>query len=219
MNLLTRLALLIIKKQRDAFYNRNVVRDTHMDFSEYKNIPGLQNINLVKLGSYEPCCFGKCAHVFYTIIMLAQFYKLYVNSFCVYQPFKIRKIVSSRYNLMAQVKKNEKYKVVAPIINLGSETYKYDSEEIGRVYDAAKPVCPTEEELKNARQYENSVPDFEMKEGDNSSAPPRQSSKRCLMKHHPYLRLVIVLLLEWMTLLQLQQRIDFYLMIAIMIFN
>ena len=78
---------------------------------------------------------------------------------------------------MAQVKKNEKYKVAAPIINLGSETYKYNSEEIGRAYDAAKPVCPTDEELKNARQYENSVPDFEMKEGDNSSAPPRQSFK------------------------------------------
>ena len=62
------------KKQKNEFYDRNVDRDTHLDFNEYEDLPGLQNINLVKLGSYEPCCFGKCAYVFYTIIMLAQFY-------------------------------------------------------------------------------------------------------------------------------------------------
>ena len=39
------------EKQKNEFYDRNVDRDTHMDFNEYEDLPGLQNINLVKLGS------------------------------------------------------------------------------------------------------------------------------------------------------------------------
>ena len=147
------------KSQKDRFYERNRHRDDYMDFNEYEKIPGLKTHNLVKIGNKEPCCFGLCSYIFWTLIPFCQFYKLYVNSFCVFQPFKIRKIISTRYNLMAE-DNTQKYLAAAPCINLGAQSYQYTSAEVGCVYESAKVNLPTEEELRNAQQYQSKVPDF-----------------------------------------------------------
>ena len=144
------------KYQKDSYYNANRGRDKYMDFTETQTIPGLQKYNLVKLGDYEPCCFGLPSYVIWTIIPLCQFYKLYVQHFCVYQPFTIRKTISTRYNLISQ-DFCQQYQAAAPCLNLGPQTYNYSVEEAGCVYESAKLNMPTEEELRNAEQFQNKI--------------------------------------------------------------
>ena len=64
-------------RQKDRFYERNRHRDDYMDFNEYEKIPGLKTHNLVKIGNKEPCCFGLCSYIFWTLIPFCQFYKFY----------------------------------------------------------------------------------------------------------------------------------------------
>ena len=55
--------------------------------------------DLVKIDAEDPKSVNFGLFFVFTIITFVEFYKLYINSFCVYQKFKIRKIVSTRYDL------------------------------------------------------------------------------------------------------------------------
>ncbi len=64
------------------------------------NIPGMKGYNLVKIGTSTPKCFGTCWYVLSVFLPLGGFYRKYVDSLCIYKKFKIRKLISTRYNLL-----------------------------------------------------------------------------------------------------------------------
>ena len=74
--------------------------------------------------------------------MMAQIYKKYVDSFCIYQTFKIRKLISTRFNLLSPLY-NEQYKQIAPALNLTGTILAYDQNSIGfcsRDFDVREPT-------------------------------------------------------------------------------
>ena len=94
--------------------------------------------------------------MFWTIIPLCQFYKLYVQHFYVPQSFTIRKTLSTRYNLLGE-DYNQQYQASDPCINLGTKTYNYSGKDAGWVFESTKVKIPIEEELINSQQYQDKV--------------------------------------------------------------
>eukprot|EP00831_Metopus_contortus_P084578 TRINITY_DN9638_c0_g1_i5.p1 TRINITY_DN9638_c0_g1~~TRINITY_DN9638_c0_g1_i5.p1 ORF type:complete len:175 (+),score=31.32 TRINITY_DN9638_c0_g1_i5:80-604(+) len=110
--------------QKNDFIIRNKF-DDHQDVTESKEIPGLNEFSLVRITDEKPCMIGLGYYWLFAIIGMAEFYKLYVNSFCIEQCFTIKKIVSSRQNLSAPENKGI-YQEQVPVIMYRQKTRRFD---------------------------------------------------------------------------------------------
>ena len=145
--------------QKDLFWRRNRFFDVHMDFNETRYIPGMEKHNLVKIGNEDPSSVAIGWYILFVILTFGQFYKQYVDSFCVFQNFKIRKLVSTRYNLL-EPQFIQQYQPLMPALNLVVQQYSYQPQETGYCSSEVQPVLPTKEELERASQYNNQIPNY-----------------------------------------------------------
>ena len=146
--------------EKDKFWARNRFRDVHFDFRESRIVPGMHHHNLVKMGTNEPCSVNYFFFFLFTILTFSEFYKSYVNSFCVYQKFKVRKLVSTRYDLNQPV-----YQSFVPQINLIVQQYQYQPNDYNYLNNNYQLNLPTQEELDRAQKYKDKVPDYQLSSG------------------------------------------------------
>ena len=155
---------------KNEFVGRNQNKDSHFYFTELKIIPGMKNLNLIKLGESESCLANCCCFVLFTLLTLAEIYKLYFNSICVYQKYKIRKLVSTRYDI-TQPEFDDKYQKLNPQINLIQHTYFFEPNEYNYLNNDYQANLPTEEELQNSEKYKDKIPEYEISTGDGIYQP------------------------------------------------
>ncbi len=148
------------ERAKGHFWRRNRFRDVHFDFREERVIPGMEHHNLVKLLPTEPCMVNYCFFLLFTLLTGAEFFRIYVDSFCVYQKFKVRKIVSTRYDLNM-----DRYLAFVPQLNLITNQYTYAQEQYNYVNQSYDLQLPTQEELEQAKQYQNKIPDYQVSSG------------------------------------------------------
>jgi hypothetical protein len=86
------------ERQRESFKWRNN-RDTHQEYKEERSIEGFKEFNLVKVGDLKPKCFGLAFYILFMFLTVVEFYKVYVDKFCIDQEFTITKVVSSKGDL------------------------------------------------------------------------------------------------------------------------
>ena len=153
---------------KEQFWKRNRFRDVYMDFNEKRKVNGLVHYNLIKIWENEPCIVSFGWFMIFTLLTLCEFYKLYINTFFVYQEFKIRKIVSTRYDLNDQ-ENEEKYSQLVPRLNLITKQYKYEPNTYGYVKQESQLDLPTKEELELASIYNDKVPDYQISPGDEQN--------------------------------------------------
>ena len=142
---------------RTDFYNRNRRRDTFMDYSETRKIPGLETYNFVLIRNEEPCGINVCMFIIFTIIPLTELYKCYINSYCIEQKFSIRKLISTRYDL----NKNQQYDVMTPSINVPNQQYIFEQSKYSYLNNQYSVNVPSKEELARAAQYQNKIPNYQ----------------------------------------------------------
>ena len=148
--------------QKSSFKDRMRGYDDHMDYSETKRLPGITRHNLIKLGEYDPCTVSCFWYFIFIIFALGQFYKWHVSSFCVSQSYyKIRKIVSSRYNLNS-AEMDKKYRLFNPQINLVTLKIDYEPKDYTFYEPPTNLQIPTEAELELAKKYDAQVPKYEV---------------------------------------------------------
>ena len=141
--------------EKFSFMNRNRYRDTNFDFKEKSYIPGLKHHNLVKLDSKCNFMVNFFWFFLFTLLSVAEFYKIFLESICIFQRFKIRKLISTRYSL------DDKFQALAPKIDLITQQYQYNKEYYNYQNDNYQVQPPTESELEEARQYQDKIPDYE----------------------------------------------------------
>ena len=145
---------------KDRFWRRNRFRDKYFHFEELRYLPGLQRNNLVAISGSEPCCVNCCAFVFYTFITFAEIYKLYYYSLTVRQTYRIRKLVSTRYDLNQPV-----YEDFIPQLDLIDLQYNFQLEDYNYINNNFHLVAPTAQELERAKVYQKKVPDYKISSG------------------------------------------------------
>ena len=145
---------------KDRFWRKNRFRDKHFFFYETRSIPGLERENLVRIGNNVPCCANSRTYLIFTFITLAEFYKFYYYSLCLTQNYKIRKIVSTRYDLNQPV-----YQDFIPQLDVISQQYNFQAADYNYLNNDYNLNIPTKEELEQAQKYQNKVPDYKISSG------------------------------------------------------
>ena len=146
----------------DKFYACNRYRDEHIEFTEKRFVPDLIHHNLIKLGKNEPIL---SKYFFFILFTLSEIYKLYFDSLCIFQRFKIRKLISTRYDLNQPVYQ-EKYQEFVPQINLIYQTFNYKPQDYNYLNNNYELNLPTQEELERAKKYQDKVPDYQVSSGN-----------------------------------------------------
>lgn len=147
--------------QKEAFWQRNRFRDIYFDFHETRTLKDFKKYNLVQIGEGIPPYVGKCYFALSVFFLYSEFYRRYIDRFCVKQHFKIRKIVSTRYNLLDQ-QYFDMYQQLTPALNLVLNNFTYTAQETGYTNTDYKCDLPTEEELKQAEQYNSFIPQYQV---------------------------------------------------------
>ena len=136
--------------QKLNFKQRNIHRDVHLDFSENIKLSGYNQYNLIKITKDNPILLNLGFYLIFTFIFpFIEFFKIYVNSFCIDQKYTIKKIVSTRYDLNdSEILK--KYEDSLPKIFIYGDKVSYDksTERNNKIYD-----LPTGEELEESSKY------------------------------------------------------------------
>ena len=149
--------------EKNDFCRRNQDRDDHLVFREERIISGLGHHNLINMTDKWSCSVNFLLFFFFTILTFSELYKLYVNSFCVYQKFKIRKIVSTRYDLNQPV-----YQNLIPKINFITQEFNYQPQDYNYLNTGYEVKLPTKEEIERAKQYQNKIPDYQISSGNGN---------------------------------------------------
>ena len=143
--------------RKENFMKRNENRDTYIGFWDERTYNGYRQYNLVKLTNDEDSIFlQKWVYMLFCILTFGLVYHIIFNSMCIEQNFKVRKVISTRYNLMEK-EHAEKFKNLKPSLTLFQKNLTFDEKDIGYVNEANKMAPPSAEELENAKQYDKDV--------------------------------------------------------------
>lgn len=127
-----------------------------MDFYQRNIINGLTTYNLINITQSKPCGMSYFWYIFFIFIGIAQLYKIYINSRCIYKSFTIRKLISSRYSLSTE-ECDIKYRKLDPAINFEDKNITFKSNEFGHISNDFKLKLPTQEEIEAAQQYDDKI--------------------------------------------------------------
>jgi hypothetical protein len=109
----------------------------------------------INISDEEPCGISFCFFVFCCLLLLGELYKCYFNSFCIDQEFKIRKLISTRYDLNV-----DQYKSFIPSIDVLSQKYVFEEQNYNYINNKFHVIPPTSQEIKNAEIYKDKIPQY-----------------------------------------------------------
>ena len=94
----------------------------------------------------------------FTIFFLGQFYKTYFQKKCYAQNFTIRKIVSTRYD----VTNNQNYYQMEPGYKYNEKLVVFERKNTEKINEDFQLIQPNQDELNNANQYNNYIPNYQI---------------------------------------------------------
>ena len=128
-----------------------------LGFWDERTYDGYRQYTLVKLTNEEDSIFlQRWVYLLFCILTFGLVYHIIFNSMCIEQNFKVRKVISTRYNLMEK-EHAEKFNNFKPCLTLFKKTMTFDEKDTGFVYESNKMAPPSAEELENAKQYDKDV--------------------------------------------------------------
>ena len=152
------------EKTKDRFWRKNVFKDKLFYFKESRYLPDLEKEILVKINDSEPCLVNCFWYFIFTMLTLTEIYKFYFNSLCVKQKYKIRKLISTRYDLNQQI-----YNNFIPQIDVISRQQSYDENYYNYINNDYKLKLPTAEELEKSEKYKKNIPKYKLSKGGKES--------------------------------------------------
>ena len=86
-----------IKKSAFIRMVKRQYQDSNYRIVERKHIPGLINYNLISIKNKEPAGIAFYIFIIFIFLSFGELYKIYLNPFCSYQLFIIKKIVTTHH--------------------------------------------------------------------------------------------------------------------------
>ena len=145
------------EEAKKKLIKKNKNKDNSFEYFETKYIPGLEKENLMRITDKEPCAANFKCFVVFTIFLLGEFYKLFFNHLCILQTYKIRKIISTRYDL-----NQPEYQKLKPKIDIITKKYDYEEEYYNYTNNEFVLNKPTEEELTRAKSLKFNAPKYKI---------------------------------------------------------
>ena len=152
-------------QQKLPLYTRNLGKDQH---TIYMKIQTIRNSNMKYLiinnDNEGKMFFSKITYYIFVFTGLAFIY--HIVFYCCYKKhtFRIRKIVSTRYDITDNLN-DDKYIIMKPKVLLRNEgEINFTKEETSGVFEKYKKPFPTEEELQKAMEFDKNVPRYQIGE-------------------------------------------------------
>lgn len=152
------ITLLDIQNIENDLYARNRYRDVFISINVNRTLPSFKDFYLIKLTNEKSCFIQKWVYILFFILTLDKFYELYLDCICSKQFFVIKKIVSSRENVL----QNPKYSQFISGYNINEQNKIYERDTIGGIDNEIEVKLPTEEEISLARDYNKYIPQYIM---------------------------------------------------------
>lgn len=165
------------QRQKDSFYHRNRWRDSHISFRETTKVDGHKQYHMVRISDKRPPCVNGYMYLLLTFVFpIVELFKLYVNQFCIDQDYTLKKVLSTRYNLIEEEHAKTWVASVPQIVIFSQPAVIYN--------DAPQPmhnspVLPSMDELETAKTFNHQV-SFQHQPADNytphftGQIPPQQ---------------------------------------------
>ena len=154
------------EKAKADFYSRQKHSDDYNQLDEEITVKGLKHHYLLKIMDKDPCTINIYWYIFFTLITLGQIYKIYFSTFCIHKKITIRKIISTRYDL-GNPEYGQNYEPMNPQISINNLKFGYEPNKYIYTDKLYNPDIPSQYELKNAKQYENRIPNYQIYKGIN----------------------------------------------------
>ena len=154
------------EKAKTDFYSRQKHSDDYNQLEEEITVKGLKHHYLLKIMDKDPCTINIYWYIFFTLITLGQIYKIYFSTFCIHKKITIRKIISTRYDL-GNPEYGQNYEPMNPQISINNLKFGYEPNKYIYTDKLYNPDIPSQYELKNAKQYENRIPNYQIYKGIN----------------------------------------------------
>ena len=164
VNINDEMTLYDIQNIKKDLYFRNKDKDLYISIYVKSIVPIKKDYYLVKIKNNKSyCLLQKWVFILSNLLMVDEFYKLYFNYLCTHQYFIIKKVVSSRNNVL----QNDKYSQFIPGYNILEENFVANKKDIGGVNNELNITLPTEEEIEKAQSYKKYIPNYELNENRN----------------------------------------------------
>ena len=147
------------RQRKVEIYNENKNRDTCISYMEQRTYDNYKRFNLIKLDGGDMCFFQKWIYVIFILLTLGWIYDIIFNCYCIQQNFTVRKLVSTRYNLLDK-EHSVQYNSLKPTLSIQSNVYTYDEEETGIIYESNKMAPPSVDDIERAKLYEKEIPKY-----------------------------------------------------------
>ena len=155
------LTMLDAENIRNELYLKNKHRDVFISVNINRIIPSMKDYYLIKLRKNKNyCLLQKWVYILSAFLMVDQFYKTYLDCISSHQFFVIKKIVSSRQNVL----ENNQYSKFTPGYIIENENFVANRDEIGGINAETKLILPTEEEIQKSKAYYKYIPQYELNE-------------------------------------------------------
>ena len=155
------LTMLDAENIRNELYLKNKHRDVFISVNINRIIPSMKDYYLIKLRKNKNyCLLQKWVYILSAFLMVDQFYKTYLDCISSHQFFVIKKIVSSRQNVL----ENNQYSKFTPGYIIENENFVANRDEIGGINAETKLILHTEEEIQKSKAYYKYIPQYELNE-------------------------------------------------------
>jgi hypothetical protein len=154
------------EKAKNDFYSRQKHSDSYNQLDEEITVKGLKHHYLLKIMDKDPCTINIYWYIFFSLITLGQIYKIYFSTFCIHKKFTIRKLISTRYDL-GDPEYGQNYEPMNPQISINNLKFGYEPNKYIYTDRLYNPDIPSQYELKNAKKYENKIPNYQIYKGIN----------------------------------------------------
>ena len=141
-------------------YQKNRFRDLYISIGVDRVLPSFKDFHLIKLTNENNCFLQKWIYYLFFVLTFEKFYELYLDCICSKQFFVIKKIVSSRENVL----ENPKYSQFISGYNINEENITYQKDILGGIDKEIEVKLPTEREIALSKDYNKYIPQYMMKE-------------------------------------------------------
>lgn len=150
-----------LKKQKDDFLANNKQGDDNYELTETKRILDKLQNKLIKLSNECPSSIKWYWYIVACLFCVVEIYKLYLLFFVIKKTFTVKKLVSSRNNLI-----EDDYKSSQPILKLFDDVFTF--ENTSKIRKKIKVKKATKEEIQEAEDYLSYLKEKKTKEKNDS---------------------------------------------------
>ena len=147
---------------KNNFIKKSETKDSIFKIKEKKYIKGLKKYHMIKINDKNFPFVNYIWFCLFTVLVLTEFYKIYIRYICIYQKFIIRKIVSTRIDLS----KDEKYDKYNPQLNLITNDIFYESNDYNYLSNNFKKENDYNLQFEE-KYYYNNLPDKNIFESES----------------------------------------------------